>query len=59
MTTRGLGPDDFRTVVALVDRVLSTPGDEAARAAVRRDVRALCEAFPLYRPADVGLVAEV
>jgi glycine hydroxymethyltransferase len=57
MTTRGLGPDDFREIVALVDRVLSSPGDEAARAAARGEVRALCEAFPLYRPADVGIEA--
>ena len=57
MTTRGLGPDDFREIVALVDRVLSNPGDEGERAAVRREVRALCEAFPLYRPEDVGLTA--
>jgi glycine hydroxymethyltransferase len=57
MTTRGLGPDDFRAVVALVDRVLSSPDDEGVRAADRAEVRALCEAFPLYRPEDVGLEA--
>jgi len=55
MTTRGLGPDDFRAVVALVDRVLSNPDDEGERVAVRREVHALCEAFPLYHPEDVGL----
>jgi glycine hydroxymethyltransferase len=57
MTTRGLGPDDFRAVVGLVDRVLSSPDAEGERAAVRREVHALCEAFPLYRPEDVGLAA--
>ncbi|HYE95899.1 MAG TPA: serine hydroxymethyltransferase [Rubricoccaceae bacterium] len=52
MTTRGLGPDEFRHVVGLVDRVLSNPESEGEREAVRREVRALCEAFPLYRLED-------
>ena len=46
MATRGFGPDEFRTVVDLIDRVISSGGSEAA--AVRQDVRALCDAFPLY-----------
>ena len=52
LTTRGFGEDEFRTVVALIDRVLASRGGEAA--AVRRDVRALCEAFPLYDVASLG-----
>ncbi len=46
MATRGFGPDEFRTVAALIDRVISSGGADAA--AVRGDVRALCDAFPLY-----------
>ncbi len=46
MATRGFGPDEFRTVVALIDRVISSGGAEAG--AVRAEVRALCDAFPLY-----------
>ncbi len=46
MTTRGFGPDEFRRVVALIDRVIGSHGAEAA--AVRAEVRALCDAFPLY-----------
>ncbi len=46
MATRGFGPDEFRTVVALIDRVITSSGADAA--AVRQDVRALCDAFPLY-----------
>ena len=57
MTTRGLGPEAFREIVALIDRVLSNPEDEAERVAVRGAVHALCEAYPLYGPADVGLLA--
>ncbi len=47
MTTRGLGEDDFRTVVDLIDRVLSDPTDGTI-AAVRTDVHALAARFPLY-----------
>lgn len=46
MTTRGFGPDEFRTVVALMDRVIVSRGADAD--AVRTEVRALCDAFPLY-----------
>ncbi|HEX9951477.1 MAG TPA: serine hydroxymethyltransferase [Rubricoccaceae bacterium] len=46
MATRGFGPDEFRTVAALIDRVLTSRGGEAET--VRREVRAMCDAFPLY-----------
>ena len=55
MTTRGLGTDEFREITALIDRVLSRPESETTRETVRREVFALCEQFPLYRPEDVGL----
>jgi glycine hydroxymethyltransferase len=50
MTTRGLGPDEFRELVALMDRVLSRPESESVREVVRREVFVLCERFPLYDP---------
>jgi len=34
--------------VALIDRVLQAPHDDATRADVRAEVRALCDRFPLY-----------
>ena len=46
MTTRGFGEAEFQTVVALMDRVVESRGAEAE--AVRAEVHALCEAFPLY-----------
>ena len=46
MATRGFGPDEFRTVAALIDRVLTSRGSDAE--AVRQEVRAMCDAFPLY-----------
>ena len=52
MTTRGLGPDEFRTVVALMDRVIASRGAEAP--AVRDEVHALCDRFPLYDVASLG-----
>ena len=46
MTTRGLDEGDFRTIVALMDRVITSRGADAE--AVRAEVHALTEAFPLY-----------
>lgn len=51
MTTRGFGESEFREVVSLMDRVLSAPHDESVQAAVRGEVKALCERFPLYEAA--------
>ncbi|MDT0630156.1 serine hydroxymethyltransferase [Rubrivirga litoralis] len=52
LTTRGFGEDEFRTVVALMDRVLASRGGDAE--AVRSEVRALCDAFPLYDVPSLG-----
>lgn len=48
MTTRGLVEEDFRQVVDLVDRVLSDPGNESVGDTVRKEVREMCDRFPLY-----------
>ncbi len=48
MTTRGFKEEEFRHVVALMDRVLTHLGDEDVYREVRNEVRALCEQFPLY-----------
>ena len=53
MTTRGFGEAEFRTVVDLMDRVIGSRGADAE--AVRAEVRALCDALPLY---DATLGAE-
>ncbi len=52
MTTRGMGEDEFRTIVGLMDRVVTSRGAEAE--AVRAEVHALCAAFPLYDVASLG-----
>ena len=56
-TTRGFGEAEFKTIGALILRVIdalaSTPeGDAAVEAEVHEEVRALCDAFPIYGAAD-------
>ncbi len=53
-TTRGFGPDEFRTVGALIAEVVDgmrkngDDGDAQVEESVRRRVTDLCEAFPVY-----------
>jgi glycine hydroxymethyltransferase len=52
-TTRGFGEAEFKTVGALILRVLDAlsvnpEGDAAVEAAVRTEVEALCAKFPIY-----------
>jgi glycine hydroxymethyltransferase len=49
VTTRGMGPEAMQQIATLIDRVLSNPEDHASVAAVKADVKALADAFPLYR----------
>ena len=49
VTTRGMGPEAMQQIATLIDRVLSNPEDHASAAAVKADVKALADAFPLYR----------
>ena len=48
MTTRGFGTEEFEHVAELIDRVLQSPNDVEVQDAVRSEVKALCERFPLY-----------
>jgi glycine hydroxymethyltransferase len=48
LTTRGMGKAEMAAVAALIGRALDAPGDEAALARVRGEVRELCRQFPLY-----------
>ena len=48
MTTRRFGEEEFRHVVALIDRVLSRLGDESVQRQVKGEVQALTAEFPLY-----------
>lgn len=48
VTTRGFTEADIEHTVALIDHVLSAPNDESVRHEVRKEVYALCTAYPLY-----------
>jgi len=55
MTTRGMGPQEMRTVVGWVDAVLSAPDDTAVAARVRGEVHEVCASFPIYpEPVEVA-----
>ncbi|MEP6572875.1 MAG: serine hydroxymethyltransferase [Gemmatimonadota bacterium] len=47
LTTRGMGKPEMKRVADLIDQVLTSP-DDATVSRVRREVRELTEAFPLY-----------
>jgi glycine hydroxymethyltransferase len=48
MTTRGLGENEMRRIGDLIADVLEKPADDAVTRRVAKDVKELCEAFPLY-----------
>lgn len=48
MTTRGLGPDDFRYIVELIDKVLMNPENESVIRKTAGEVNELCNRYPLY-----------
>ena len=48
MTTRGLGPDEFRYIVELIDKVLMNPENETVIRKTAGEVNELCNRYPLY-----------
>lgn len=48
MTTRGMGPDEFRQIAVLIDRVIQKPEDEEVLRSVGAEVYEMCQQFPLY-----------
>ncbi len=54
VTTRGMREPEMERIAALIDRVLSAPDDDRVLDDVRRDVRDLTGAFPLYPVAHAG-----
>jgi glycine hydroxymethyltransferase len=55
MTTRGMGPEEMRTIGGWIDAVLSVPDDAAELTRVGGQVRELCASFPIYpEPVQVG-----
>jgi len=48
LTTRGMKEDEMRQVAKLISRALHAVENETELAAVKREVRTMCERFPLY-----------
>ncbi len=55
LTTRGFGAGEMKKVAGLIDTVL-TKRDDATVARIKRDVRELTDAFPLYAERTNGVV---
>ena len=49
VTTRGMKEDEIKTIVALIDKVISSPDSEDLLSTVMSEVLDLCRGFPLYR----------
>ena len=47
ITTRGFGAEEIKRVAFLISQVLSSPQDEQVRGQIRREVREMCQYFPL------------
>ena len=48
ITTRGLREPEMKTIAELIARVLDSKGDEGVIAQVKKDVKAVCDRFPIY-----------
>jgi len=48
LTSRGMKEEEMLRIAGWIARVLEAPGDADGIAAVRAEVRELCQAFPLY-----------
>jgi glycine hydroxymethyltransferase len=53
LTTRGMGPDEMKTIAELVVTVLKNNTDETVIKNTGKTVRELCDAFPIYRELEV------
>ncbi len=47
LTTRGMGPDEMRTIAELIVKVIGSEGDAKTAEAVRGEVHSMCEQFKL------------
>jgi glycine hydroxymethyltransferase len=48
VSTRGMGESEMKQIVSFIDRVLQRPQDAHIHQTVRKEVKALCEQFPIY-----------
>jgi glycine hydroxymethyltransferase len=47
LTTRGMGPDEMRTIGSWMIEAIRSPDDEATLTRIRGGVRTLCDQFPV------------
>ncbi len=48
VTTRGMGEAEMETIADLIDRALTGHKDPSVLAGVARDVKTLCDRFPIW-----------
>ena len=48
VTTRGLREPEMKTIASLIARVLDSKGDAGVTGQVKREVKELCDRFPIY-----------
>ncbi len=49
VTTRGMKEAEMRTIVGWIDRALRSSGKKRELSSIRKEVKALCRSFPIYR----------
>lgn len=49
LTTRGMGEREMEIIGSLIAKVLKNPKDESMHENVKKQVKELCESFPLYK----------
>ncbi len=48
LTTRGMGLDEVKIIVDLIDKVIMNNEDESVIDSVKKEVKDLCKSFPIY-----------
>ena len=48
LTTRGMGVDEVKTIVNLIDKVIVVNENESVIESVKQEVKELCKSFPIY-----------
>lgn len=49
LTTRGMGPDEMKAIAGWIAGVLKNPEDDDLIQRIRKETKALCQAFQVYR----------
>jgi len=53
LTTRGMGTDEMKTIGGWISNALRNPDDQTQHAGIRRNVRDMCDNFPVPAEARV------